>query len=270
MSKKQIDFRSKDMVLLITGCIRASEKVQHHVIKDDNERLSQYVDSIRYYISDSIFQNIVFCDNSGCNTGESLTELAEEVGKRFEWLSFQGDVEKTIRFSKGYGEDEIIRYALQNSRLLQEAKSFVKVTGRIKISNCNSVFQGVCFGQNLFNKEIPMGRHVLCTRCYCVDKQFFQERLMDCYSGAQEYNPIEFIYFNRLRRNEYRCTFDYPVFVGLAGATGKPIDNYPPALRSVFSVLCRWNMFNTFEPLYIGYRKIVLFFKDRKKRKLLK
>lgn len=253
---------SDDLVLLITGCIDAVTDQPYHAIKDCQERLKQYVDSILFYINDTNFVNIVFCDNSNYRYSDldMLVSAATQKGKKLEWLTFSGNSNVVKKLGKGFGEDEILQYAINNSRLLSRAKSFIKITGRIIIRNIDNVFSEIRYGQNYFNREIAMGRKFVCTRYYCCDKEYFQRFLLNCYKGKNEYADIESLYFNILN-GEYRNTFEYPLFEGKAGATGKDLENISITKRPVFNFLCRYNLFNYFEPMYIAYKKVLLIFR---------
>ena len=42
---------------------------------------------------------------------------------------------------KGYGEGEIIEYALKNSAFLHSEREFIKLTGRITIENLDAIIR---------------------------------------------------------------------------------------------------------------------------------
>ena len=96
-------------VLLITGCISPIKNQKWLQISDKKIRLEQYLDSIKFYIDDSIFSRIIFCDNSGCQYDGLLDLLsyAASKNKKLEWLSFEGNPNLVMKWGKGAGEDEI-------------------------------------------------------------------------------------------------------------------------------------------------------------------
>ena len=109
--KKPYEFVNEDVVLLITGCICPNQNQRFLVLKDAEERLKQYLDSIRFYIESSPFTKIVFCDNSAysCDSVQELMDVAQKRNKTLEWLSFQGNHEKITEQGKGYGEGKGVR-----------------------------------------------------------------------------------------------------------------------------------------------------------------
>ncbi len=127
--------------LLLTGTIDSS--VFHNTgnkITDVEERLRQYESSITRYITESVFDIIVFAENSGFPFDSARFEsLARKYQKRFEYLKCESDVENTIRYGKSYGEAKLIEDALQKSRLLEGASVIYKATGRIFLKNSNAI-----------------------------------------------------------------------------------------------------------------------------------
>ena len=57
--------------------------------------------------------------------------------EKLESLSFTGNEKRIASCGKGYGEDDIIEYALKHSDLLKEATYFCKLTGWLKVDNIN-------------------------------------------------------------------------------------------------------------------------------------
>lgn len=260
-----LDVTSNDFVLLITGCVDAPVNQRYHTIIDVNERWKQYRKSIVWFIKNTPIHCIVFCENSGFfeereKERERLCELAEEYGKLYECLSFRGNGEMVIKINKGYGEGEIIEYALNNSEILKNAATFCKVTGRVKVRNIDSVLYKMEYGGNYFNRGIQHGRHSIDTRLYCCDIAFYRRNLQDIYKRLIMCQSIEGEFWNVLkeRKREWRSTFSYPDYDGLCGGSGKPY-NINRLLITLLSLACRMNMYNCFAlPLYTAYRKIQL------------
>ena len=121
------------MILLLTACINPNGMTMT-ALSDKEERREQYVKAINYYLKNTKFP-IVFTENSGTDIS-TLFENAIKSG-RLEYLSFDGNHAKER--GKGYGECEIIQYALKNSTTIQSAKDkrIAKITGRLIIKNIN-------------------------------------------------------------------------------------------------------------------------------------
>ena len=127
-----------NIVLLLTGCINPSlTKNKYCTLKDAELRLSQYVEAIDYYLSISEVP-CVFVENSGYESSDGFINKRLKESNRLEILSYLADEEVRSR-GKGYGEQDIIRYAFDNSRLIKDAEYIVKITGRLKIQNIKSL-----------------------------------------------------------------------------------------------------------------------------------
>ena len=101
-------------------------------LTDVSERLKQYIECIEFYLCKTSINKIVFCENSNYKfDSRALYELAKKNNKLLEILQFNGNYSQIVDRGKGYGEGEIIEYALQNSKLFLQSKYFVKVTGRL-------------------------------------------------------------------------------------------------------------------------------------------
>jgi len=117
----------KDLIILLTGTITPNS-FSNLSIKDPGIRRRQYREAILFYLKKTKFK-IVFVENSG----DQLKNFPLQPG-RIEYLTFESAPIKPDR-GKAYKEMEIIDFALQNSNFLKEAKSAVKITGRLKVLN---------------------------------------------------------------------------------------------------------------------------------------
>jgi len=209
------------MLLLITGCINVNKDVPFTSITNFDERCKDYCLTIEWAINNSPFNDIVFCENSNYAFEVKKYELlAKKNNKRFEYLTFNGDTKKTIKCGKGYGEGEIVKYALKNSKLLKENNYFYKITGRLIISNIKSIVKDnkKNYFQNYHNlNEVD-------TRFYGINKQVFEEYLLDKYIEVEDNNKfyLEHVYYKYLNLNKvkYRTFYSKPNFVGKSGSTG--------------------------------------------------
>ena len=91
------------------------------------DRMLDYLSSLRRWLNETDF-DIVFVENSGFDLGFLKKEFADKSG-RVEYISFDGNrYERSL--GKGYGELEILRFAMSNSSKLSVVDRFVKSTGR--------------------------------------------------------------------------------------------------------------------------------------------
>ena len=232
-------------VVLVTGTINPDLNVSSLVLKDSNERLQQYKESLLWLLFNSSVKKIVFCDNSLCPQTEFLdvVNLARKMQKEFEFLSFQGDTKKTVEQGKGYGEGEIIEYALNKSELLAGVPYFIKITGRLKVDNLSSIIKHINtyhFYINMFNKER------VDTRIYSISKELYNKFFLDAYKRVddEEKYYIEHVFTDIIKSQNIKSrNFPrVPRYVGISGSTGKKYQ-YNRLKSVIKDVLCLINYF---------------------------
>lgn len=217
--------KKNTVCLLMTGCIAPSNDVYALQIKDADIRKRQYLEALKFYIIKTDISKIIFCDNSNAKEIKEITELALKNGKEFEWLSFLGNVQKTIENGKGYGEGEILKYACENSKILQTCKSLVKVTGRLKITNINLILKMARQDKNYINIFVnKRGRYFADTRFFIINISDFMKYLIDEFNKVDDRRGevLEICYAKKVidTKMQYRKVPTYIGYEGISGSTG--------------------------------------------------
>lgn len=123
-----------NIVLLMTACINPNGMTST-AVQDAALRRRQYLDAVRFYLETTPFR-ILFVENSG----EDITPYfaAEVIAGRIEVITCRcNDFDR--RLGKGYGEGLVVREALANAHSLRDDCLIVKVSGRHKVQNVNSI-----------------------------------------------------------------------------------------------------------------------------------
>ncbi len=214
-------------IVVLSATIDPSVGKVHVALSDKRERLNQYLSNINNLILNSDFDCIVFCENSLYQHDYSdLTTLARQQGKHLEILSFMGSNDIIMVKGKGYGEGEILNYAVHNSLFLREnTTSFYKLTGRIYVDNINKILansphDNVFIRWDVKKKEVD-------TRFFRTQVGFFKENLSHLLDQCDERTSmsIEEVYFNALKGNPDVYSFtSYPVIKGICASLGRPYD----------------------------------------------
>lgn len=228
MKRKLLD----KVCLIITGCIKPDNDMPMLFLKSQEERKKQYLQSIRYYIENTNVINIVFCDNSGAEPDLALINLANDKGKNFEWLSFNGDLKKSVECGKGYGEGEILKYAMQNSKIIMDCEIIIKITGRMIVKNINSILFLMHYGENYFYPVVEEGgKPFVCTKIFIVKKGVFSNSFVDSFIDVKDdcHNYIEHVYAKVILNSQcsYKILPLNPMILGMSGTTG---EMYKPSL----------------------------------------
>jgi len=213
-------------ILLLTASVDAKlANPIHTKLTNTNERLIQYKDTLRKYITESHFNIFVFCENTGFNMLENdLVQLAQENNKSIEFLSFISDIESVKKLGKGYGEGECIEYALKNSIHLQdESICFFKVTGRLYIENINEIIKHNKNKENCFFTDGINSKSVR-TVFFKTQVSFFNQNLLLIYKDVNDSKSkfLEYIYFEYLIYKKIDGLIPYPFIIGNSGSTGNP------------------------------------------------
>ena len=220
----------KDFVLLITGCIDPNPNVPFLEIKNAENRRQQYIESIRYYIKETNIRKIVYCDNSKALIDDEISNLAKRYLKEFEWLSFKGDSVKAVTQGKGYGEGEIIEYALENSKQLQNSEYFIKVTGRVIVRNIDFLITFMNEHRMYFFRNSPTN---VDTKLYGVPVESYKKDFLTLYKEVDDKNKkyLENLFSEQIIRNHLtpHSFVVFPNARGISGSTGK---SYSLSLKS--------------------------------------
>jgi hypothetical protein len=145
---------------------------------------------------------IVICDGSGYDLSSFVSQ--RWPGSRIEVLSFHNDAERVAALGKGFGEGQIIDYALENSRFLAEHNVFMKCTSKLWVSNFEAILTS-CNVTRFNIRAKPIGEESrlftwVDTRFYSVTKEFFGAYLAEAYKtvNRMEKHYIEHAYLEAL------------------------------------------------------------------------
>ncbi|WP_033151993.1 hypothetical protein [Pseudobutyrivibrio ruminis] len=218
--------KKEDYVLFLTGTINTNDNVPFLTVKDNNIRRQQYIDALRFYITKCNVKKILFCENSGEPCPDEVKALAKKKDIDFEWLTFIGDIGGTVDIGKSFGEAELMDFAMNNSRLLEENDYFIKTTGRLIIRNINQVVSLVSSKRNYF---VTFGKDVLekvDTRFFALNVETFKKYFSRPYNKKINIksNSIESMY-PEIIRNESIPVVSLPIqicFEGISGGYGLP------------------------------------------------
>lgn len=130
--------------ILLTGTININN-CTHLERSDISTRTIDYYLAIKWWLDNTTLK-VVFVENSE-NTLEFLNSIKND---RLELISFNNN-DYDRNYGKGYGERLSILYALENSTFLKDCTQFMKMNGRLIITNFD-IIQNVI--NNLGNIDI--------------------------------------------------------------------------------------------------------------------
>lgn len=102
-------------------------------LSDAKERTLLALKSVQEWLRIDPGLRIVLCDGSGFDFSELVAERFPQAD--IECLPFHNDAKLVRRFGRGYGEGEIVRHAINHSRLIAHAGCFAKCTSKLWVEN---------------------------------------------------------------------------------------------------------------------------------------
>lgn len=236
------------MVIIITAAIAPKSSVKQLVLRDPKERLNQYISALEHMIDKRPDAKLVFCDNSGfgIEAFEDVKRKALDNNMELEVLSFTGDSEKAAQHGKGYGEGEIVKYALENSKLIAGEDYMIKVTGRLKVDNIAAIVRRVRRNRVYFNVPNIHRTDIFDTRIYAMPIDVFKDYFMDYYQKVDDEGGyyLEHAYTDAILENHIKTSNfpRYPRIIGSSGSGGARYE-YTEWKCKIRDVLSLWNVY---------------------------
>ncbi|MBU3714502.1 MAG: hypothetical protein FGM46_06085 [Ferruginibacter sp.] len=190
----------------MTACIRPYNTIAYNNPRfrsDIAQRLIDYETAFRFWLNYNASQilNIVFIDNSGypLDSFKAISENENVYNRNIEFLQI---VPKPIPpgIHYGYSELEMIDIAAEQSRLINQTKFFIKVTGRLYFPKLKSLLNSVK-GSTLFLADsrdysfAGKSKRYILTTLLVVNKDFFNRKLKRAFN---EMTPGETSHFETL------------------------------------------------------------------------
>ena len=216
-------------IILLTACVTPNGMTKT-ALQDPNVRLNQYIKAIRFYLRNTKY-NICICENS--NTDLSLYFKDSTDINRLEFLVFKGNKFDKSK-GKGYGEAEIIQYAIEHSQIIDKNTRIIKITGRYIIRN---IIKEIEYIENLKLKENAEAfvftddiRYYFCNSYFFIAPvSFFSENFLKHKNKIDDSHGLSFenllfeelIYYSNLNNRKFIIP-PYPLEIdAISGSSGK-------------------------------------------------
>jgi len=175
--------------LLLTSSVVAHDT--DVALKDTEERQRLTMDSLGEWMLIDPALQIVICDGSGFDFTNSIRQRFPSAD--VECLFFQNDLLAIKRYGRGYGEGEIVRHALEHSRLITYAGCFAKCSAKLWVKNyrdCLSEWNGkLCLKGvflDVFSPSKPTTLAYIDTRFYISQVKLYKELLLEAHVGIDK------------------------------------------------------------------------------------
>jgi hypothetical protein len=199
------------------------------LLKDQELRKFHTLESMHHWSKIAPKSKFVICDGSGFDFSTILKQEFPHL--QIECLSFMNDADLVKKHGKGFGEGEIIRYALDHSNYLKESNWFAKCTAKLWVENFQDCVLAwndrlACkpFFSNVFSFR-KMSLDYVDTRFYLVKKAFYLQYLSTAHIelGGDRGISIEDKYLDLIKEHDLRNIFmkNPPIIAGVGGGSAR-------------------------------------------------
>lgn len=215
--------------LLLTSCVYVSAPFVE--LNVPANRVELILESINQWINIAGNLFIVICDGSGYDFTKDVAEKFPQA--KIECISFKNDAASVAAYGKGYGEGEIIKYALEHSEYLKRADFFVKCTSKLWVKNFPEILKR---WNNKFQCQFGLARPksirnakpaFVDTRFYIIKKDIYIEYFSNAYKNVRDQdgyyleNCFKDVILNKNMRLSSILFSIPPLIEGVAGTTGE-------------------------------------------------
>jgi hypothetical protein len=209
--------QDKSFTLLMTACIRpgiTSAFNNPRFRADTNQRLKDYETALRFWLNYNAPQilNIVLIENSGypLDSLKAISENENVYKRNIEFLQIVPElIPPGIHY--GYSELEMIDIAVEQSRLINQTKFFIKVTGRLYFPKLYSLLRHTK-DSTLFLSDsrdyafAGKKKRYIITTLLIVNKEFYNRKLKNSRFEMlpNECTHFETLYYRILKPLELR------------------------------------------------------------------
>lgn len=213
--------------ILLTSAVTISDS--QPVLNQKSDRIELTLYSIREWLILEPGIKIVICDGSDFDFSPLVSNMFPLAN--IECLYFKNSSHLVSQFGKGFGEGEIIKFALANSRYLSESDFFAKCTSKLWVRNfrsCLNEWNGsfICDGDfSNVTKFKPFAFNHIDTRFYFSTKAFYVENFLDAYQNVNDKQgkSLEQCFKDVAISKQFQH-FIFPIrpeIAGVSGSTGK-------------------------------------------------
>jgi len=160
--------KNKIPVLLTSSVVAHDSGV---ALKDTNERIRLALESVEQWLRIEPTLILVLCDGSNYDFKNIVAERFPS--SNIECLYFENNQELVKKHGRGYGEGEIVRYAIENSKSIIMANCFAKCSSKLWVENykkCLDEWNGILLLKGVFENVFSAFKK---TRLSYIDTRFY-------------------------------------------------------------------------------------------------
>ncbi|MBT0571780.1 hypothetical protein KIK84_15795 [Curvibacter sp. CHRR-16] len=218
-------------VLLTSSVVAHDTEVR---LLDTQERIRLALESVGKWLEMNPQQPLVLCDGSNYDFTADVKSLFPDAC--IECLHFENNQSLVRLHGRGYGEGEIVSFAIKNSKMIADAACFAKCSSKLWVENfttCVEGWHGPILLQGIFlNALTPWRKTILSyvdTRFYITELKYYTSLFKDAHKRIkkEEGHGLENAFLDIVIENEIKKVFSVtaPVICGVGGGIGKYYKN---------------------------------------------
>lgn len=175
--------------VLLTTAINPPDNFPFLRMTDASSRLIATKASVFFWALQGAAQ-IVIADATGADVlnADDVTNLSR-MNVQVEQIKYQQDTGEIIARGKGFAEGRLLRFAVNNSILIQSSEAFFKCTGKVYCRNFKSIVALIEKNKisSIFWKADNFQDELVETRFYYCNKALFVDKILPAYERSNDH-----------------------------------------------------------------------------------
>lgn len=219
--------KANSIPILLTSSIIAHDTSVR--LTDADKRIAFALESVKEWLAIDPSLQITLCDGSGFDFTPLITK--KFPNSKIECIFFENNKDMVSKYGRGFGEGEIVKYAVAHSELMSKAGCFAKCTSKLWVKNyleClsewngNLLFKGVFV--NTFSLFKPIKLKHIDTRFYIASISAYENFFTNVHLNIKKdigYG-LEECFLESIQKNNIKACLisEPPIICGVGGGTG--------------------------------------------------
>jgi hypothetical protein len=214
----------KSPVLLVTTATNPPDGVIALKMKNIAKRIITAKAAVFYWAALGM-KKIVIADATGQTLLDNSEQMMlQQMGIEIEQINYYQNNDLVVKKGKGYGEGLLLKFALQNSCLIQNASHFLKCTGKVYCRNIGDISNIIInnniksiFWRNVFDNFVD-------TRFFYTSKRFYEENIIPAYENIDDSKSVwaEHVLLKVAHEQLRQGKTIRPILSGFSGSMNQP------------------------------------------------
>ncbi|MBT8548823.1 hypothetical protein G6688_07880 [Polynucleobacter paneuropaeus] len=179
--------------ILVTSAITPPQDFSALAMQDANMRMATTKASIFFWVGLGVKEIVVVDSTLTRILNSDDQNMLKALGVFCEEISFKQDNDKVRELGLGFAEGNLIKFGVDNSRLISESGGFFKCTGKVFCRNFQNILNLIISKKlsNIFWQRFPEIPDLAETRFFFSSVDAFNRYILPCYIKSNFNNMVE-------------------------------------------------------------------------------